>query len=317
VENVVEFLRVAKETYYRGSPIISDSQYDALEEKYGHLVGVGYDINDGIPHYARLYSLDKRYVGEDDTRLPVNYVETPKMDGASVALVYIKGKLVSALTRGDGKIGKDVYSNMSTLVPEWIDLVKVPPIIQIRGEVVANKNIKNSRNYAAGALGLDDTKEFESRNLLFVAHEIYPTRHDTYSEDMDWVDTAGFVNVFYHELYQLTKTYPTDGLVHRCNSNALYETEGFTSKHPRAAYAVKERSEGIPTELIDVVWQTGKSGKVTPVAILAPIIIEDAIVSRATLNNVGFIESLGLEIGDTVLVERAGGIIPRIICKAE
>ena len=92
---------------------------------------------------------------------------------------------------------------------------------------------------------------------------------------------------------------------------------GYTSKHPRGAYALKERTAGIKTKILDVIWQTGKSGKVTPVAILEPIEIDGATVSRATLNNFGFIEALGVQIGDSVMVERAGGIIPRIIKKAE
>ena len=92
---------------------------------------------------------------------------------------------------------------------------------------------------------------------------------------------------------------------------------GFTSKHPRGAFAVKERSEGVKTTILDVIWDTGKTGKVTPVAILEPINIDGARVARATLNNPGFIEALGVGIGDSVMVERAGGIIPRIIGKAE
>jgi DNA ligase (NAD+) len=101
--------------------------------------------------------------------------------------------------------------------------------------------------------------------------------------------------------------------VFRLDDNAEFKKYGQTAKHPRGAYALKVRTEGVPTKLLDVVWQTGKSGKVTPVAILDPIEIDGAKISQATLNNIKYIEDLGLEIGCTVAVERAGGIIPRVL----
>ncbi len=92
---------------------------------------------------------------------------------------------------------------------------------------------------------------------------------------------------------------------------------GFTSKYPRGAFALKERTEGVRTTLLDVVWQTGKTGKVTPVGIIKSVNIDGANVNRVTLNNPGFIEALGVQIGDDIMVERAGGIIPRVIQKVE
>ena len=107
--------------------------------------------------------------------------------------------------------------------------------------------------------------------------------------------------------------FPNDGKVIRVDDNKEYSDLGYTSHHPRGAYALKTREEGIETTLLDVVWQTGKSGKVTPVAILDPIKIDDAVISRATLNNIAYIKSLNLEIGCRVKVIRAGKIIPRVI----
>ena len=311
MSNLKQFLLEAKEAYYKGKPLIADSQYDALEEKCGEILDVGYNLDDGIPHFSRLYSLAKKYKDED--ALPEdlnNWIKTPKLDGASVALLYIDGKFTQALTRGDGKKGKDVTLNMSQIVP--LEIKSNNLVLQIRGELVAPKTIENARNYAAGALGLKDHVEFRQRDVVFIAHEVYPCITHCYTGDM-----AAIEPYFRIVMHNYCDKYPQDGEVYRLNDNRLYESMGFTSKHPRGAFALKVRSEGIPTTLLDVIWQTGKSGKVTPVAILDPIVIEDALVSRATLNNVGFIESLGLEIGDTVLVERAGGIIPRIICKAE
>ncbi|HEY9701865.1 MAG TPA: hypothetical protein V6C58_05445, partial [Allocoleopsis sp.] len=115
----------------------------------------------------------------------------------------------------------------------------------------------------------------------------------------------------------LEKIFPCDGLVYRLNDNKLFEELGYTAKHPRGAYALKERGRAVETKLLDVVWQVGKSGKVTPVAILEPVMIGDAKVSRATLNNIAFIRALGIEIGDTVAIERAGEIIPTVMYKVE
>ena len=115
----------------------------------------------------------------------------------------------------------------------------------------------------------------------------------------------------------LMEIFPTDGVVFRVNSNADFEALGHTSKHPRGAYARKERSECVETVLVGVEWQVGKSGKVTPVAILEPVLVGDAMVSRATLNNPAFIETLDLRIGDRVAIRRAGEIIPQIVHKVE
>jgi DNA ligase (NAD+) len=109
--------------------------------------------------------------------------------------------------------------------------------------------------------------------------------------------------------------FPEDGRVFRVNYNPRFYELGFTSHHPRGAYALKTREEGVVTTLLDVIWQTGKSGKVTPVAILEPVEIEEAKISRATLNNMAYIEELNLEIGCKVEVIRAGKIIPCIVSR--
>jgi DNA ligase (NAD+) len=106
-------------------------------------------------------------------------------------------------------------------------------------------------------------------------------------------------------------------MVYRVNDNALFNELGYTAKSPRGAYALKERSEGADTILLDVIWQTSKSGRVTPVAVLQEVVIEDAKITRATLNNVAFIEALDIQIGDMVHVIRAGSIIPCITHKVE
>jgi DNA ligase (NAD+) len=226
----------------------------------------------------------------------------------------VDGALVQAATRGDGIEGTDITDKMyarKDLVPLRI---KDTGVLQITGEIVAPKGIPNSRNYAAGALNLKDLEEFNSRTIQFYAYSVYPYVYDTFDKDMNYLSELGFYNIFSEGL---DKIYPCDGVVFRINSNAEFEALGHTAKHPNGAYAKKERQEAVETIIIDVEWNTSRLGKVTPVAILEPVMIGDALVSRATLNNPGFIEALGLCIGDTVGVIRSGEIIPCIVYKVD
>jgi len=323
MESAKQFIKEAKEAYYNGSPIISDSQYDALVEIYGEdYIGT----KDGeVLHYKQLYSLKKYFTDENDIADLIwgefdNFVGTYKYDGAAISLLYVNKELVQALTRGDGERGKDITHLLkdSLLIPSYLPDAAKSEVIFVTGEVVAPKNIKNARNYAAGALGLKLAGDFDKKELYFKAYGLWPrtgAEESYYSDDLAWLNKLGFDTV--KKIDEDEWEFPTDGEVWRVDCNREFDRLGYTSQHPRGAFALKERSEGIKTRILDVIWQTGKTGKVTPVAILSPIEIEDAQVSRATLNNVGFIESLDLQIGDSVMVERAGGIIPRIIKKAE
>jgi DNA ligase (NAD+) len=320
MSKIHEYLTLCKKKYYKGDPIISDSQYDALIDIYGEKE-VG-SPNGEVPHFRRLYSL-KKYYAEDDTEPAGGYIKvvTPKLDGAVITILYVNGYAVQVLTRGDGKKGKDISHLFDLNKSFWLSTYYAPfpktldstVMTQIVGEIVAPKEIPNARNYAAGALGLKDFNEFAKRNLTFVAHGIWPYVGHTYTQDMTFLIGQGFTTVLNVD----EDKFPTDGFVKRVDDNEKFERAGYTAHHPQGAYAVKHRSKGIKTKILDVEWQTGKTGKVTPVAILDPIKIDGAQVSRATLNNVGFIETLGVEIGDEVMVERAGGIIPRIIRKAD
>lgn len=312
--NTKEFLELCKQEYYAGNPIISDSQYDAIEDAYRGTLDIG--TNAGrTKHWYKMYSLKKYYTDEEYPKDHVYFV-TPKLDGAAVALRYIAGELDSVVTRGNGEYGENI-SHLFT--PETASLLNIPYklnadiTVQITGEIVAPSHIRNARNYAAGALSLKDIDKFKDKVLTFFAYDMQESPYKLYIETLAVLTNLGFINVASSSAE--FDQYPTDGTVHRIDINKVYYDMGFTSKHPRGAYALKKRSAGIETTILDVVWQTGKSGKVTPVAILDPIDIDGALVSRATLNNPGFIEALGICIGDKVAVERAGGIIPRIIRK--
>lgn len=316
-EKLINFLDVASKAYYEGSPIISDPQFDALADSVGYArVGAKPTGNQKTAkHLHRLYSLQKYYEGESTKPLEgyKDKVCSVKLDGAAVSHLYVDGVYMRSLTRGDGEEGLDITDKFlaTELIPKRIDL---PGIVQIDGEIVAPLNIENARNYAAGALNLKSVEEFKTRTVEFFAYNVRPSFNPWYDVDMKMLSKQGFNTCLDKEL---DKIFPSDGLVFRINSYAEFESLGFTSKHPRGAYALKERREYVETTLLDVEWNVGKTGKVTPTAILEPVYIGDALVSRATLNNPGFIEALGLRKGDRIAIERAGDVIPCILHKVD
>lgn len=304
-----DFLDYASKMYYEGTPIISDAEFDCLAAHFNYL-NVGHTITDGIHHYYPMYSLQKVFNLEDAPFSLNGVVTSPKLDGAAVSLLYVDGYLRLALTRGDGKNGRDITEKMKRLVPERITL---EGIRQITGEVVAPSCIPNARNYASGALNLKDMEEFNKKDLTFVAYDMQRTFFLTWTDTLLALEEEGFnvVTTFNWELF------PTDGVVYRINDMERYEAMGFTSHHPRGSFALKEQKEGKVTKLLNVEWQVGKSGVVSPVAILEPVKIGDATVAKATLHNIEYIRSLNLEIGCKVEVIRSGEIIPRIVRRVE
>jgi DNA ligase (NAD+) len=315
MENIKEVLQQASEDYYNGKPTMSDEQFDKLAI-YAQYDEVGFSSRDNrIPHAFQMYSLQKIFSNELDKQPFGNYkgatIVSPKLDGAAVSLLYVEGQLHKALTRGDGKRGLDITDNMKSLVPNSLGEFK-GALLQITGEVVAPKTIKNARNYAAGALNLKDTQEFNSRELRFIAYGVQQSWNECWSKDMEYLLGFGFDTVLSNDW----TAYPDDGLVFRIDDYKDFDALGYTSKHPRGAYALKQRNEGVITKLVDVVWNVGKSGVVAPVAILEAIEIDGAVVSRATLHNMRYINDLNLEIGCLVEVIRSGEIIPRILSRA-
>jgi len=311
-----KFLDQASQAYYAGTPTISDQVFDQLADSCGYNK-IGAPVHGKkAKHLYPMYSLQKFYEdeGKSDPLAGLDVTTSIKLDGAAISLLYVNGILVQALTRGDGVEGQLITDKMyehGSLVPLTINLTKT---VQITGEIVAPLHVENSRNYAAGSLNLKDLSEFKTRAIEFFAYQVTPCIHKHWSDDMTVLKYYGFNTVLEPEL---GKIYPSDGIVVRLNNNHQFDQMGYTSKHPRGAYARKERAQHVETTLLDVEWQVGKSGKVTPIAILEPVYIGDALVSRATLNNPGFIEQLDLQLGDRVAVIRAGEIIPCILHKVE
>ena len=258
----------------------------------------------------KMYSLQKVFNIDDIPTPNSKYFCTPKLDGAAVSLTYINGHLALGLTRGDGNIGRDITDKLELLVPNNISFKGE---VFVTGEVVCPSTVTNARNVAAGSLNLKDLEEFRTRPLTFVAYDVQGVEYELYTEALSLLAQEGFNTVDTFE-YQ---NYPTDGMVYRINCRKSFDKMGHTAHHPRGAFALKEQKEGVNTELLDVVWQVGKSGVVSPVAILDPVEVEGALVGRATLHNIEYIRSLELEIGCTVEVIRSGEIIPRILRRVD
>jgi DNA ligase (NAD+) len=308
------YLKRLSKLYYDGTPEISNEEYEALEAIYGQTISGSGDIK----HAYRMFSLKKHY--DKDGALPLNRqdcVKTPKLDGAAISVLYIDGEFQHALTRGDGIMGRDVSIKLMTLnIPETIPHKGV---VQVTGEVVASKDVENSRNYASGALNQKDMDVWEQRkidgNMRFVAYNVQIAQNrwgwsNHYEFDMDELSSIGFSVITENNWEDM---YPTDGIVYRLGNSVGFNAAGFTDKFPRGAIAWKEEQESVQTTLLSVEWQVGKSGKVSPVAILDTVVIGEANISRATLNNQAYIEALDLELGCAVEVIRSGEIIPKII----
>lgn len=306
------FLDYASSKYYAGDPIISDEEFDKLAEYHGYESVGAPVVGDRIAHAFPMWSLQKCYDDEPMIELGGEIATTKKLDGAAVANYYVYGKHVLSLTRGDGKEGLDITDKMRTKVANTVSGFSKIPMIQVTGEIVAPKSIDNARNYAAGALNLKDLEEFKSRNIQFIAYGVTPNQYETWTEDMCMLYDIGFETVFTADPQYLNE-FPQDGYVYRINEYARFNSLGYTSKHPRGAFALKERKGGVITKLLDVEWQVGRSGVVSPVAILEPVIIGEATVARATLHNIKYIQDLDLELGCLVEVIRSGEIIPRVV----
>ncbi len=316
---VLKFLEAAAKAYYEGTPIISDVVFDSLSKYYnlsedfvGHT-----DTTNEVKHFRQMYSLQKFY-DDSKTIQPLQGIKnlsySPKLDGAAISILYYNKSLVRVLTRGDGIYGKDITDKFlyTKIIPHVINTDE--EYVQVTGEIVAPKTVENSRNYAAGSLNLKSVEEFRTRSIEFFAYDIFPKPTLTYEHDMVWLWENGFSTV---KDADIDKIYPTDGIVYRVNIHEEARKLGYTAHHPKYAYARKERQDTVDTEILSVEWNTGRTGLVTPVAILRPVMIGDKEVSRATLHNSDFIEALDLCIGDTVAIRLAGMIIPEVVHKVE
>lgn len=294
--------------YDLGKPVLEDSEYDGLFDQLVEIEKLqGWKDPDSptvritastgkVKHPYRLYSLKKVYERTDvDSQF---VIELPKLDGVNLSITYTNGSINTMLTRGDGEYGESVVhlSRVVKGVP-----VSVKDDLTYVGEVVTdNHDVENFRNYVAGALGLKSAKEAESRNLRFIVHDVLGLEED-YLVRMQVARANGFSTVDEGD-YSM---YPQDGIVFRSKSYAVEQELGYTAKYPRFAVALKKKEHfSAVTYLKDIQWAVGRSGVVTPVGIVEPVILDSATVSRVILHNIDFVEQNGLRRGDMVLIER-------------
>lgn len=276
----------------------------------------------------------------------------PKLDGLAVSILYESGVLTQAATRGDGSTGEDITANIRTIrnIPLKLNMANPPARLEVRGEVFmpekgfdllneralekGEKTFANPRNAAAGSLRQLDPKITRQRPLVLNAYGIGIYESDdelpaTHYDRLQWLKQIGIpVNpeirlakgreallAFYAEIQAKRPTlgYDIDGTVLKVNDIALQEQLGFISRSPRWAIAYKFPAQEEMTVLNDVEFQVGRTGAITPVAKLEPVFVAGVTVSNATLHNGDEIERLGVVIGDTVIIRRAGDVIPQII----
>ena len=384
IQKRIEFLRQELEKhnyryYVLNDPQISDFEYDgmmsdlaSLEKMYPEFaspdsptVKVGSDIAGKTPgtrefrqyrHRYPMLSLGNTYNIEElqdfDRRAregagkDFNYNCELKFDGTAICLTYSKGRLLRALTRGDGTVGDDVTDNVRTIssIPAYIG--DVPWDFEIRGEIympfasfnalneerldIGDQPFANPRNAAAGSLKTLDPKEVSRRGLECVLYHIIgdglPFRY--HSEALEWaaghnLPVSGYsrlchgmeeVRAYISEWDTRRKTLPfaTDGIVIKVDDLALQTRLGYTAKSPRWATAYKFKPEQALTRLLSIDYQVGRTGAVTPVANLDPVPLSGTTVRRASLHNADQMELLDVHIGDYVYVEKGGEIIPKI-----
>jgi len=276
----------------------------------------------------------------------VSFVCEPKFDGASLNLIYENGFLKQAITRGDGVVGEDVTSNAKTIfsIPLKIEYKE---LIEIRGEVVIKKDdfekineqrakdgenlFANPRNAAAGSLRQLDPKITAKRKLYFYPWGIGENSLDfsLHSKKMEFIYELGFlkppfskkckdvecIERAYEDATNLRDSFPImlDGMVVKVDEVSKQESLGYTQKYPRWMCAYKFPALEKTTTILDIIPQVGRTGVVTPVAIVEPVNIEGAVVERATLHNYDEIDRKDIKIGDRVIIIRSGDVIPKII----
>ena len=290
-----------------------------------------------------------RFLGK---KVEIDYTATPKLDGLSIAVRYEHGRFVRGATRGDGFEGEDVTANVRTIksIPMYLmseEAAKLP-VLEIRGEVIFHKDdferlneelaqkgektFANARNAAAGSLRQLDSNITAQRPLKAYFYEIVYVEgreFETHWEKLKFMEAAGLplvpyaryckndeeVREYYENILRERENLPfeIDGVVIKVNRIEYQRILGQVSHHPRWAVAWKFPSQEAISTLRDVIWSVGRTGAVTPVAILEPVFIAGATISRATLHNEDEIERLGVMIGDKVVVRRAGDVIPEVV----
>ena len=315
-----------------------------------------------VTHRVPMLSLNNAFADEEvqafDRRVrealgrdAINYAVEPKFDGLAISLVYEKGRLAFAATRGDGDRGEDVTANVRTIqaVPLKLHTEQAPPLLEVRGEVLmlkrdfeklnatqrakGEKEFANPRNAAAGSLRQLDSKITATRKLAFFAYAwgategvTMPQRH---SQVMDWLAALHFpvcqersvvqgfegLLAYYQSIgaKRDSLAFEIDGVVYKVDDLAAQAELGFVSRAPRFAVAHKFPAQEMMTEVLGIDVQVGRTGAITPVARLKPVFVGGVTVTNATLHNEDEVRRKDVRIGDFVIVRRAGDVIPEVM----
>ena len=375
MEELIDILNKANYEYYvLANPTIEDMEYDKylrelidLENKYPTLdrkdaptKKIGGEVVDKfnkVKHNIPMMSLSNVFNEEEilnfdnKIRKEVNnpkYVCELKIDGLSVSLKYQKGLLITAATRGDGKIGEEITHNVKTIKSVPLKLKKEIDI-EVRGEIYMSKKaledlnktrketneppFKNARNAAAGSIRQLDSKIAAQRNLdVFIYHLPNPEDYNikTHIEALEFMKNLGFKTnidnnflandikeVINHinekENNRITLPYDIDGVVIKLNNIKDQQKVGYTSKYPKWATAYKFKEQEAITKLKDIIFTVGRTGQVTPNAILEPVFVMGSLISKTTLHNEEYVKEKEIKIGDTVVIKKAGDVIPEVV----
>jgi DNA ligase (NAD+) len=373
-EKKIQLFKKLNEHYYNLSkPLISDQKFDKLkndiiilEKKHNYLkskdspkVSIGFKPSKNflkIKHKIPMLSLDNVFNKEDLINFEkkiinflslrdsntIEYSAEPKIDGISASLIYIHGKLMKGLSRGDGSEGEDITQNLKTImdIPLEITNKNFPEEIDIRGEVfIENNDFKlikekfaNPRNAASGSLRQKDSAVTAKIPLKFIAYTYGYVKKMNINNQTDFLENLklwGFktnpfnkkitsikdliLNHKYLEEKRKEIAFDIDGVVYKVNSFDIQKRLGFAANAPRWAIAHKFSAHSSISEIINIEIQVGRTGALTPVAKIKPVNIGGVIVSNATLHNEDEINRKDIRIGDTVTVERAGDVIPHVV----
>lgn len=365
----------AADAYYkRNSPVMSDAAFDAFEKQLKGLVAanpqfaslatylkkVGSDVTAPVsgrtPHKIRMLSIENQYteadyLGQFDRFGGVPVVQEPKFDGISCSLTYVDGKLVRALTRGDGESGEDITAQVRlTEVPTALVRPKSAPAgysIEVRGELVmrestlaklnakfaaaSQKTYSSTRNLTAGTMKLNPVKyadQIKEREITIRPWDVIGDQlPNSRLERLRLLVSSGFpapqgilitdrsqVVPALNKFLTLNKTsdVQADGVVMKVDDVPTCTRLGLASKYTNYQTCFKPQSDKAETYVREIIWQIGRTGKLTPVAICDPVTLAGAVLTRVTINNTTWIKEMGLTIGAKVLMLRSGGVIPKI-----
>jgi DNA ligase (NAD+) len=300
-----------------------------------------------------LFAWEKRNLKLLPSNITLDYFCELKLDGLAISLIYENGRFVRGVTRGDGSIGEDITSNLRMIdtIPLVLN-APFPDKIEVRGEVIMKKEIldilneknkkqgkalfANSRNAAAGSLRQLDPKIMKERKLDFFAYEIAQIKGSDFEKNIlehskkhEFLKKLGFTVEEHFRFYSNIKDVPCfieeikniredlafgiDGVVININNTKIFEKLGVVGKDPRGIIAYKFPAEKATTIVKDISISVGRTGVLTPLAHFNPTSVSGSMVSKATLHNMDQIERLGLKIGDTVVIEKAGDVIPSVV----